>query len=159
MFIPPHLLINHSVPSPTDVQKFTTEPADTSGAGDSTISLMCKVSNKEGFLSWRRDGFVISNETRITNSNPRFSIVGDTAAGEYNLQIVGAQESDEGIYECFVTASGSSPFINSKEAFLSVISKYRPYNIIIIISNIIHFEIEKTVFNVLLDIKWSELNP
>ncbi|XP_072048718.1 roundabout homolog 2-like [Amphiura filiformis] len=105
-----------------NVQKFTNEPADTTGAGDSTVTLMCQVSNKEGFLSWRRDGTVISNETRITNSNPRFSIVGDRAAGEYNLQIIAAQESDEGIYECFVTAHGSSRYIESRSAFLSVIS-------------------------------------
>lgn len=105
------------------MQKFRQQPADTSGSSDSTLTLMCAVTNKEGFVSWRRDGFVISNATTMLNSNPRFSIVGDQAAGEYNLQIIATQESDEGDYQCFVTAAGSSPYIESTTAFVNIISK------------------------------------
>ncbi|XP_038065371.1 irregular chiasm C-roughest protein-like [Patiria miniata] len=103
------------------VQSFIKVPGDTSVSQETTATLECQIDNKEGFLYWLRDGVIISNDTQITNGIVRYSIVGDQAAGEYNLRIVSAQEdADQGSYQCVVTAAGTSERIESRVASLSI---------------------------------------
>lgn len=80
--------------------------------------------DKAGFLQWEKDGVIISNDTNILDpALTTYSIVGDSAQGTYNLQILLAQESDEGVYRCVVTAAGFSEQITSNTAVLSISSK------------------------------------
>ncbi|XP_022097068.1 synaptogenesis protein syg-1-like [Acanthaster planci] len=104
-----------------EVQGFIRVPGDTSVAAETTATLECQVDNKEGFLYWLQNGEIISNDTVLTNGNARYSISGDQSAGEYNLVIVSTQDgTDEGSYQCVVTAAGTSARIESRVASLSI---------------------------------------
>lgn len=110
--------------SDVPIQAFTVQPSNVNVPIDTSATLQCSVEDKAGFLQWEKDGIIISNDTEILDpSLTTYSIVGDTAQGAYNLQILLAQESDEGVYRCIVTASGFSSLITSNAAVLSVSSK------------------------------------
>ncbi len=103
------------------VQSFITQPGDTTVSSETVATLQCQVDNKEGFLYWLKDGVIISNDTAVTNGNVRYSIQGDQAAGEYNLNIVSTEEAaDQASYQCVVTAAGTSERIESSQATLTI---------------------------------------
>ena len=80
-------------------------PTDTSIAKGGDAKLNCTVINKptETFVTWIKGETVIFINTIAMNPTgfPRYSI-----EGEYNLQIVNAQESDDAIFSCTVQNLG-----------------------------------------------------
>lgn len=103
------------------IQVFTIEPSNTNVPIDTTATLQCAVQDKAGFLQWEKDGVIITNDTTILDTSlTTYSITGDTNQGTYNLQILLAQESDEAVYRCIVTAAGFSQQITSATAVLSI---------------------------------------
>ena len=52
------------------------------------------------------------------------SIIGDHAIGEYHLKLGNVTLHDDGIYKCYVPASGNYSAITSTSAHLTVASKY-----------------------------------
>ncbi|XP_041470934.1 kin of IRRE-like protein 1 [Lytechinus variegatus] len=105
-------------------QAFSIQPEATFdlNIGDSVL-MLCSVTDKEGVVTWVKDGTTaLSNERTIISSEneARFAVTGDDTSGSFNLQITDLVESDTGIYQCRVSASGSSEALTSTDAQLTV---------------------------------------
>ncbi|XP_019627386.1 PREDICTED: nephrin-like isoform X2 [Branchiostoma belcheri] len=82
-------------------QYFLTEPEDAQVLAGGTVLLKCKVGDKAGMLQWVKDGFALGEE-RIGPGFPRYTLTGDRAANEYNLQIADANLRDDAEFQCQV---------------------------------------------------------
>ncbi|XP_033114430.1 basement membrane-specific heparan sulfate proteoglycan core protein-like [Anneissia japonica] len=103
-----------------DQQSFTIEPANTNVFQGSTAILICNIANKQGRVQWLKESVPFTLDTTITSGENRYSIVGDQDNGDYNLQIIGAQEEDAGSYQCSVTATAEAAAISSSAVTLTV---------------------------------------
>ncbi|XP_070550801.1 kin of IRRE-like protein 1 [Ptychodera flava] len=112
---------------------FRTQPVDTTVNEGETAVLRCKVSNLSSvhYLQWVKDGVAINHPNRTRNINrlrnicdvrepTRYSVVGDFAHGEFNLEIVHTIASeDEDSYRCIVF-DDFGPVLFSSEVELTV---------------------------------------
>ena len=87
------------------------------------------VQNKKGLLQWTKDGFGLG-VARELPGYPRYSMTGEEARGNWSLEISPVRSSDDGVYQCQVSASGEDPAIRSGEARLSVMSPPGPPHIL-----------------------------
>nr|XP_006821762.1 PREDICTED: obscurin-like [Saccoglossus kowalevskii] len=102
-------------------QNFTSSPVDAKIVEGNTLTLRCSVENKEGSVIWSKDNVDISTDHTVTNGDSRYSIRGNSDNGRYNLQIRDVALSDEGYYECRVTAADNSLEIKTPKAFIDVL--------------------------------------
>ena len=72
-------------------------------------------------LQWTKDGFGLGL-LRDLPGYPRYRMVGEEEEGEWGLEISPVESSDDGVYQCQVSAQADDPAIRSGEARLSVMS-------------------------------------
>ncbi|XP_011864469.1 PREDICTED: lachesin-like [Vollenhovia emeryi] len=67
-----------------------------------TVELQCIVqSPRHRLIMWTKDDLrALTTNTALTISDPRFSLLYDTASDTYTLQIRDLQEADSGLYRC-----------------------------------------------------------
>ncbi|XP_038066026.1 kin of IRRE-like protein 3 [Patiria miniata] len=103
-------------------QSFQEEPSDTSVViGEAVVVLKCIVSEKSGNLIWfKGDGYFASDADLDISGLQRYSFVGNTSLGEYNLQIENVILEDDGEYHCQATPTTDNPGIASRRARLII---------------------------------------
>ncbi|XP_072166367.1 kin of IRRE-like protein 3 [Diadema setosum] len=103
-------------------QSFIQQPADTAvNMGTDSVILHCLVADKAGELFWTVNNHVLGWDYQASiPGRPRFSIVGDTSRGEYNLRITNVALDDDGEYKCQVTLANNEPQLISTPARLTV---------------------------------------
>ena len=100
------------------------QPSSTTTTTGSSVTLLCTVENKAGFVTWLKDGDVISNDTDVIDQAlTRFSVMGTPSDGEFNLMIVLVAATDQGTYNCRVSETEDNPLIDSRDAVLTVIDQ------------------------------------
>ncbi|XP_077987754.1 uncharacterized protein LOC144442315 [Glandiceps talaboti] len=107
-------------------QEIVKNPSSVNISASDTVILELQIVHKEGDAIWSKDGQDISMNTMITNSNSRFSIVGDSSIGEYNLRITDISAIDEGYYQARVTEADNSPEVRSLTAVVNVTDPISP---------------------------------
>lgn len=106
----------------TPQQKFRITPKDLQVLEGAEAMLRCEVSNLAGKVQWAQNGFALGYNTVIPGF-PRYSVVGDSAHGTYNLKISNASLEDDAEYQCQVgPATYQTPL--RANAKLTVICKY-----------------------------------
>ncbi|XP_077985319.1 adhesion G protein-coupled receptor L4-like [Glandiceps talaboti] len=101
-------------------QSFRTEPLNTTKVEGHNTTLHCEVDNKDGVVHWVADGVDLSNDDVMLSNADRYTIIGVTINGEYNLHIAPTLPDDTGVYVCTVDAADNSVAILSRESTLSV---------------------------------------
>ncbi|XP_063232440.1 nephrin isoform X2 [Bacillus rossius redtenbacheri] len=101
-------------------QYFRIEPKDVRVHEGGEAMLECEVSNQAGRVQWTKDGFALGFSSVIAGF-PRYSVLGDSRSGVYNLKISNATLEDDAEFQCQV---GPARFNNPirANARLSVIS-------------------------------------
>ncbi|GCC37519.1 hypothetical protein chiPu_0016023 [Chiloscyllium punctatum] len=97
---------------------FTLQPEDRVVVAGHPVTLSCAVAGYHGIVLWTKDGLGLGVEKQLPGF-PRYSIVGDHAAGEYSLRIDKAELIDDAVYECQATHAA----LRSQPARLTVLSK------------------------------------
>ncbi|EFN74259.1 Kin of IRRE-like protein 1 [Camponotus floridanus] len=84
-------------------QYFRIRPSNSSVLEGGEVIIPCEVGNRVGIVQWVKDGFayVIQQNGEVVG-HPRLKLIGDQAAGIYNLKITDASLTDDGEYECQV---------------------------------------------------------
>ncbi|XP_051895850.1 kin of IRRE-like protein 3 [Pristis pectinata] len=95
---------------------FTLQPEDRVVVAGHPVTLSCAVAGYRGIVLWTKDGLGLGVEKQLPGF-PRYSIVGDHAAGEYSLRIEKAQLIDDAVYECQATHAA----LRSQPARLTVL--------------------------------------
>lgn len=89
-------------------QSFEVQPGDTTVLIGESFTLYCTVAGKTGVTYWDKDNvtFAVPGDGQRPASD-RWAVFGDQDSGEYNLQVLQAQQNDEGTYMC--KSTGSEP--------------------------------------------------
>ncbi|XP_043532846.1 kin of IRRE-like protein 3 isoform X3 [Chiloscyllium plagiosum] len=95
---------------------FTLQPEDRVVVAGHPVTLSCAVAGYHGIVLWTKDGLGLGVEKQLPGF-PRYSIVGDHAAGEYSLRIDKAELIDDAVYECQATHAA----LRSQPARLTVL--------------------------------------
>ncbi|XP_072885768.1 kin of IRRE-like protein 3 isoform X2 [Hemitrygon akajei] len=95
---------------------FIQQPEDRVVVAGHPVTLSCAVAGYRGIILWTKDGLGLGVENQLPGF-PRYSIVGDHAAGEFNLRIEKAQLIDDAVYECQATHAA----LRSQPARLTVL--------------------------------------
>ncbi|XP_078055048.1 kin of IRRE-like protein 3 [Mustelus asterias] len=95
---------------------FTLQPEDRVVVAGHPVTLSCAVAGYHGIVLWTKDGLGLGVEKQLPGF-PRYSIVGDHAAGEYSLRIEKAELIDDAVYECQATHAA----LRSQPARLTVL--------------------------------------
>lgn len=103
-------------------QKFAIEAEDVTAVLGSTITLPCRVVQRQGVLQWTKDDFGLGPHRNLS-AFERYTMVGDDADGDYSLRIEGAQLEDDARYQCQVSPGPEGqPGIRSRFVSVSVIA-------------------------------------
>ncbi|XP_015194591.1 kin of IRRE-like protein 1a isoform X2 [Lepisosteus oculatus] len=96
--------------------RFSQEPADQTVVAGQNVLLSCVVFNYSGIVQWTKDGLAlgIGDDLRAW---PRYRVVRSPDSGQYNLEITGAELSDDSQYECQATEAA----LRSRRAKLTVL--------------------------------------
>ena len=65
------------------------------------VVLPCVVTSKQGVLQWTKDGFGLGVQRELPGF-PRYAMVGDAEAGEFNLEISALAPEDDAVFQCQV---------------------------------------------------------
>ncbi|NWR81234.1 KIRR1 protein, partial [Centropus unirufus] len=98
--------------------RFVEEPEDQTVVAGQRIVLSCVVLNYSGIVQWTKDGLALGMGQGL-KAWPRYRIVGTADSGQYNLEISGAELSDDAVYECQATEAA----LRSRRARLTVLTK------------------------------------
>ncbi|XP_061452857.1 nephrin [Rhineura floridana] len=101
-------------------QAFRVEPENITIHEGETALLRCEVDNHSGIVQWAKDGLLLGPNWNIPRF-PRYSMVGDSNKGTYNLQVTRSQLEDDAWYECQVGPSEKSGGIISRSVLLTVL--------------------------------------
>ncbi|XP_061872330.1 kin of IRRE-like protein 1 isoform X2 [Colius striatus] len=96
--------------------RFVEEPEDQTVVAGQRIVLSCVVLNYSGIVQWTKDGLALGMGQGL-KAWPRYRIVGTADSGQYNLEISGAELSDDAVYECQATEAA----LRSRRAKLTVL--------------------------------------
>uniref|UniRef100_A0A182SMD2 Ig-like domain-containing protein n=1 Tax=Anopheles maculatus TaxID=74869 RepID=A0A182SMD2_9DIPT len=102
-------------------QKFKLTPVDLVVSEGSEALLRCEIHNAAGSVQWTKDGFALGF-TQSIPGYPRYSVLGDSGQGIYNLRIVNVTLDDDAEYQCQVGPYMHHTLIRAK-AKLTVIGK------------------------------------
>ncbi|XP_034279551.1 nephrin [Pantherophis guttatus] len=101
-------------------QVFRVEPENITILEGETALLKCEVENASGTVQWVKDGLLLGPNWSIPRF-PRYSMMGETSKGIYNLQIIKSQLEDDAFYECQVGPTEKSTGIISHRVQLTVL--------------------------------------
>ncbi|KAK5980041.1 Synaptogenesis protein syg-1 [Trichostrongylus colubriformis] len=90
-----------------------------------TVVLKCKVDNQKGAVQWMKNGFGLGVDRQL-KFFPRYSMIGSTSKGEYNLQITNATLGDDDIYACQISEAAQEPSVISNPVKLTVLIRPTP---------------------------------
>ncbi|KAL4618259.1 kin of IRRE-like protein 1 [Arapaima gigas] len=98
------------------VARFSQEPADQSVILGQRAVLSCVVFNYSGIVQWTKDGLAlgIGDDLRAW---PRYRVLRGMEMGQYDLEILSAELSDDSLYECQATEEA----LRSRRAKLTVL--------------------------------------
>ncbi|XP_037681564.1 kin of IRRE-like protein 1 isoform X3 [Choloepus didactylus] len=120
---PPHQVFTPTAASckfarqPAGTQtRFSQEPADQTVVAGQRAVLPCVLLNYSGIVQWTKDGLALGMGQGL-KAWPRYRVVGSADAGQYNLEITGAELSDDASYECQATEAA----LRSRRAKLTVL--------------------------------------
>ncbi|XP_018594195.2 kin of IRRE-like protein 1 isoform X2 [Scleropages formosus] len=96
--------------------RFSQEPADQSVILGQRAVLSCVVFNYSGIVQWTKDGLAlgIGDDLRAW---PRYRVLRGMEMGQYDLEILSAELSDDSLYECQATEEA----LRSRRAKLTVL--------------------------------------
>ncbi|XP_035898919.1 nephrin-like isoform X2 [Anopheles stephensi] len=112
------LMVRHSCAA--EQQKFKLTPVDLVVPEGSEALLRCEIHNAAGSVQWTKDGFALGF-TQSIPGYPRYSVLGDSGQGIYNLRIVNVTLDDDAEYQCQVGPYMHHTLIRAK-AKLTVIA-------------------------------------
>ncbi|XP_075763089.1 kin of IRRE-like protein 2 [Pelodiscus sinensis] len=95
---------------------FFQQPMDQVVVAGQSVTLACVVVGYRGMVQWTKDGLALGGERDLPGW-PRYSIIGDPAAGQHNLRIESADLGDDAAYECQATQAA----LRSQRAQLTVL--------------------------------------
>ncbi|XP_052891416.1 nephrin-like [Anopheles moucheti] len=101
-------------------QKFRLTPVDLVASEGTETLLRCEIHNAAGSVQWTKDGFALGF-TQSIPGYPRYSVLGDSGQGIYNLRIVNVTLEDDAEYQCQVGPYMHHTLIRAK-AKLTVIA-------------------------------------
>ncbi|XP_069180503.1 nephrin isoform X2 [Procambarus clarkii] len=87
-------------------QTFRVAPHSVEVVAGSSVTLFCEIDNQQGKAQWTKDGFALGFNRSSIPGFPRYSVLGDEAAGVHNLRITEVVMLDDGEYQCQVTPYG-----------------------------------------------------
>ncbi|XP_058123350.1 nephrin-like [Anopheles ziemanni] len=102
------------------LQKFRTKPVNLVVSEGSDALLRCEIQNAAGSVQWTKDGFALGF-TQSIPGYPRYSVLGDSSQGIYNLHIANVTLDDDADYQCQVGPKMPHVLIRAN-ATLSVIA-------------------------------------
>uniref|UniRef100_A0A182QLS3 Ig-like domain-containing protein n=1 Tax=Anopheles farauti TaxID=69004 RepID=A0A182QLS3_9DIPT len=111
-------------------QKFRLTPVDLVVAEGAEALLRCEIHNAAGSVQWTKDGFALGF-TQSIPGYPRYSVLGDSGQGIYNLRIVNVTLDDDAEYQCQVGPYMHHTLIRAK-AKLTVIALTHPCQMVLI---------------------------
>uniref|UniRef100_A0A7N6AFV5 Ig-like domain-containing protein n=1 Tax=Anabas testudineus TaxID=64144 RepID=A0A7N6AFV5_ANATE len=79
--------------------RFSQEPADQSVVRGQRVILSCVVFNYSGIVQWTKDGLALGIGEDL-QAWPRYRVLRVQDLGQYNLEILSADLSDDSLYEC-----------------------------------------------------------
>uniref|UniRef100_A0A674ME07 Kirre like nephrin family adhesion molecule 1a n=1 Tax=Takifugu rubripes TaxID=31033 RepID=A0A674ME07_TAKRU len=79
--------------------RFSQEPADQSVVRGQRVILSCVVFNYTGIVQWTKDGLALGIGEDL-QAWPRYRVLRVQELGQYNLEILSAELSDDSLYEC-----------------------------------------------------------
>ncbi|KAM6949404.1 kin of IRRE-like protein 1a isoform 2-T2 [Aplochiton taeniatus] len=79
--------------------RFSQEPADQSVVRGQRVILSCVVFNYSGIVQWTKDGLALGIGEDL-QAWPRYRVMRVPDLGQYNLEILSADLSDDSLYEC-----------------------------------------------------------
>ncbi|XP_061513195.1 nephrin isoform X1 [Anopheles gambiae] len=108
------------LPCIAEQQKFRLIPGDLVVSEGAEALLRCEIHNAAGSVQWTKDGFALGF-TQSIPGYPRYSVLGDSGQGIYNLRIVNVTLEDDAEYQCQVGPYMHHKLIRAK-ARLTVIA-------------------------------------
>ncbi|XP_054719331.1 nephrin-like [Uloborus diversus] len=102
-----------------DIQSFALAPYNTSIVKGKSVILHCHISNQVGNVQWCKNGTLLGFDWTIPGFD-RYTLVGNSTLGEYDLKIDNAKIEDDADYECQVGPAAGQPEIIGK-AHLTVL--------------------------------------
>uniref|UniRef100_A0A7N6A3K5 Ig-like domain-containing protein n=1 Tax=Anabas testudineus TaxID=64144 RepID=A0A7N6A3K5_ANATE len=90
-----HLILSMPLFTP----QFSQEPADQSVVRGQRVILSCVVFNYSGIVQWTKDGLALGIGEDL-QAWPRYRVLRVQDLGQYNLEILSADLSDDSLYEC-----------------------------------------------------------
>lgn len=96
--------------------RFSQEPADQSVILGQRVVMSCVVFNYSGIVQWTKDGLALGIGEDL-RAWPRYRVLRLVEMGQYNLEIISAELSDDSLYECQATEAA----LRSRRAKLTVI--------------------------------------
>ncbi|CAL8377369.1 unnamed protein product [Gadus morhua 'NCC'] len=94
------LLLSLAVTSQTvRSARFSQEPADQAVVRGQRVILFCVVFNYSGIVQWTKDGLALGIGEDL-RAWPRYRVMRVHDLGQYNLEILSAELSDDSLYEC-----------------------------------------------------------
>ena len=117
-------------------QVIVKHPSDQYVAPNARVTFECKINDydaSQDSIAWCRDNYCTlgrlsgsNNDKRLQyKSLPKYFIVGDRAAGEWNLMIENVTKQEVGDYMCTLTRKTNFFKIQSKSASLKLTSKFK----------------------------------
>uniref|UniRef100_A0A8C5CXS5 Kin of IRRE-like protein 1 n=1 Tax=Gadus morhua TaxID=8049 RepID=A0A8C5CXS5_GADMO len=93
--------LNVSLPPALPVRsaRFSQEPADQAVVRGQRVILFCVVFNYSGIVQWTKDGLALGIGEDL-RAWPRYRVMRVHDLGQYNLEILSAELSDDSLYEC-----------------------------------------------------------
>ncbi|KAK6762819.1 hypothetical protein RB195_023502 [Necator americanus] len=90
-----------------------------------TVALKCRVNNQKGSVQWMKNGFGLGVDRQL-KFFPRYSMIGSTSRGEYNLQITNVTVGDDDVYACQISEAANERSVVSNSAKVTVLIRPTP---------------------------------
>ncbi|KAH7731957.1 CRE-SYG-1 protein [Aphelenchoides avenae] len=85
-------------------QRIAEGPSDTTVRLGETVVLKCRVEDQKGEVQWAKNEFGLGADRQL-KTYERYRMVGSVSQGEYHLEIVNASITDDGTYQCHMSAT------------------------------------------------------
>lgn len=95
------LLANTAIASDSN-QRFIIEPENASAVIGASITLPCRVVNRQGVLQWTKDDFGLGAHRNLSAFD-RYTMIGNDGDGDYSLRIDPVTLDDDARFQCQVS--------------------------------------------------------